>query len=548
MRQINFKKQACLSQKKLSLLTNGSITISVLGKSLSRLTTCYQNSYSHIYNSDDPIENYIIYSPDIFIKTEDTDFDTIDRLKDHENESEEKSLNNKFDNTCMNSTTISDDIRYSDKNSWDERLKSDVTNECLVGTDNIRLTGNSSIHPVYTNHSSSDQETKEYYIQIKESALKIELLKEKKKLDRSYVEAYNRCDLCVQVFKSANFLEKHYNKLHTSKPDFEKCSKCFQYVRKTSLKIHNTEHNKYYKCNLCNEELFNKNVLYSHLITTHDIKIKKTPVTKNPGSRPRLSKPLRDKPTAQGYRCPDCNKYFETSNMRYKHILKHHREGYRCTICGKAFVYKCNLKKHEQIHAGTIARAQCAQCGKFIRADLMYVHVQVHSQRESYECAVCDKRFVSRATYDNHLKYTKAHANDNSILRFQCDTCGKGFRSKGELRDHIHSQHLGKTQHKCPICDKLLSSRRSTTRHVKSVHHGLVETRKDKVCQICGKTFSSKKNLYEHQLIHSGDRPLSCNVCGVTFRQKACLYTHKKRVHKIFPKAKTLKPIDDIDN
>ncbi|CAG4947075.1 unnamed protein product [Colias eurytheme] len=546
-KQISFKKQACLSQKKLSLMTNGFIAINILGKSLSQLTKFHQNTCTHVFNSDDSTDNYIICSPDIFLKKE-ADFDTIDRLEDCENYSEKKSLNNQFDNTIINSTdeTISGDVRNVDIISSQDRIKIEDTNKCLNETDDIEE-DISTFHLISANLISSDKESKECYIQIKASEHEIESLKEKKKLNRSYIEAYNRCDLCVQVFRTANIVEKHYYKLHTNKPDFEKCSQCFQYFKTTRLKVHKNEHSKYYKCNLCNEDLFNKNVLYWHLMSFHGIKIKRTPVTKNPGSRPRLSKPLRDKPTALGYKCPQCSQYFESSNMRYKHILQQHREGHRCSKCGKAFLYKSNLKKHERVHAG-IPKEQCAQCGKFIRADVMYTHVQIHSERESYECALCDKKFVSRATYDNHLKYTKAHAKDKIILRFICDTCGKGFRSKVDIRDHIHSQHLGKTQHKCTICNKLFSTRSSIKRHVKTLHDGMPATPKNKVCQICGKTFGTNKSLYEHQLIHSGDRPLSCNVCGVTFRQNASLYTHKKRVHKIiFPKAKILKPIDYID-
>ncbi|KAI8431351.1 hypothetical protein MSG28_015891 [Choristoneura fumiferana] len=131
------------------------------------------------------------------------------------------------------------------------------------------------------------------------------------------------------------------------------------------------------------------------------------------------------------------------------------------------------------------------------------------------------------------------------MTRYKCNVCDKGYRSRGELRDHVNYQHIGQTQHKCPVCGKALATRRCITRHVRRAHHGVKEGPRDKICQQCGKAFRDKKGLREHEFIHTGERPLSCEVCGCTFRQSASLYTHKKRVHKIYPPRREVAVVGD---
>ncbi|XP_053545413.1 oocyte zinc finger protein XlCOF6.1-like [Bombina bombina] len=58
----------------------------------------------------------------------------------------------------------------------------------------------------------------------------------------------------------------------------------------------------------------------------------------------------------------------------------------------------------------------------------------------------------------------------------------------------------------------------------------LFETHKShmrNVCSECGKRFTRKSSLVNHQKTHSGERPFSCSECGKCFAEKSNLIKHQ---------------------
>lgn len=49
-------------------------------------------------------------------------------------------------------------------------------------------------------------------------------------------------------------------------------------------------------------------------------------------------------------------------------------------------------------------------------------------------------------------------------------------------------------------------------------------------CFVCGMTFATKPRLREHQMTHSGAKPIPCSFCGRIFYHKTSLQTHE-RIH-----------------
>ncbi|XP_022123375.2 zinc finger protein 2 [Pieris rapae] len=491
---IKFKRQLCKAKKWLDSVSSDHIAIEKPRNTLSQLSTYSENT--------NYIENFEVETQ---------------QLGDFVKVSEELPI-------------------YNSKAQLENNNISNTTKLVDIKTEDVKLEPNSI--PVI------NEENKEFYTIIKTHRNEIDLEKRKKLL---HINGNGiLCHVCVQKFKDNKSLRQHIQNTHTQRKNYLQCDGCNNYIKKSLFNEHNDDHNQYYRCQLCSEILFLKKLVKQHLKVVHkkepaEFYVRKTPFVKNPGSKPRLYPALKDVETSRGFACPECSEYFLTKRLRYNHIQKRHRKGFRCGVCFKVFSFKAHLNKHQLLHTKLVQdRKPCSKCGKSICLKSMATHMQHHAERSrELECVPCGKTFKSHATYDHHLKYTKAHATMD-IYKYKCDHCGKAYRSKVEVSDHIHYTHMGKTQHACPLCNKPVPTKKSIAHHMRKWHNSnKTDPAKKEMCQICGQMFGCKKILREHIMRHTGERPLSCKICGNTFRQKASLYTHKRLVHKIlFPKKK----------
>ncbi|XP_017519066.3 zinc finger protein 671 isoform X1 [Manis javanica] len=85
--------------------------------------------------------------------------------------------------------------------------------------------------------------------------------------------------------------------------------------------------------------------------------------------------------------------------------------------------------------------------------------------------------------------------------------------------------HTGQRRHKCSECGKVFTRRDTLTQHQR-VHTG----ERPYECSTCGKFFRQSCDLFKHETIHTGERPYKCSDCGKFFRQVSGLIEHR-RVH-----------------
>ena len=131
-----------------------------------------------------------------------------------------------------------------------------------------------------------------------------------------------------------------------------------------------------------------------------------------------------------------------------------------------------------------------------------------------YLCLTCKKYFELEKELDDHIN--EKHLND---VRKKCPFCEKRFNYQSEVRRHREMEHENEPRFFCQFCGYTFYSTQTLNNHVHSYHrqhinggYGPRMTDKEKVgglldfnCQLCQKSFNSKRSLTEHNRYHHKD-------------------------------------------
>uniref|UniRef100_A0A3Q3WK66 C2H2-type domain-containing protein n=1 Tax=Mola mola TaxID=94237 RepID=A0A3Q3WK66_MOLML len=104
------------------------------------------------------------------------------------------------------------------------------------------------------------------------------------------------------------------------------------------------------------------------------------------------------------------------------------------------------------------------------------------------------------------------------VRPFLCDTCGKGFTAKSVLLEH-QSIHSGEKHFTCATCGRSFRTSAHLLSHER-LHHG---AQKPFTCPLCEKTFYFKSKLREHQAA-----AFDCTACPKVFPSADALRVHQE--------------------
>ncbi|XP_013163463.1 PREDICTED: zinc finger protein 708-like [Papilio xuthus] len=314
-----------------------------------------------------------------------------------------------------------------------------------------------------------------------------------------------RCYDCVLGFNHKFKLDNHMKK-HEPEYGPEVCNICnIRCKHASALVAHKKRHQVKWRCSACGGAWSRASVAADHVSRAHHAA----------------------NPTHQ---CSLCTQHFPTLNKLRLH-MKQHSERVKCDQCDKTFVDRSAMRNHLFIHMGD-KEFSCPHCDKkFLFKRAMEVHRATHDPDARIYCYSCDLSFKNEMSYKQHMLYSLKHV-DPSRLKYACELCDKRFVKAKRLEEHHIAVHLKATPVKCtaPGCNFACSSRPVLRTHTRMLHRN-ARARRDHVCHLCGKTYTSKAALQGHLRAHSGERPLRCARCPAAFGYPAALYNHTRLVH-----------------
>lgn len=166
---------------------------------------------------------------------------------------------------------------------------------------------------------------------------------------------------------------------------------------------------------------------------------------------------------------------------------------------------------------------KCSCCKLYFATILEVEAHQLKEHEDKLVCSVCHKAFKEPDNLQAHFRYAhnKGVPSPKKYM-YMCPSCGKNFSSKVALSDHERSNCGRSPLYKCESCEKAFHSAGSLKTH-QTVHTGELPH----LCNYCGKGFRTVGQVKVHERRHNGDKPFKCEYCPKAFGYRESLLTHR---------------------
>ena len=131
------------------------------------------------------------------------------------------------------------------------------------------------------------------------------------------------------------------------------------------------------------------------------------------------------------------------------------------------------------------------------------------TQTSPYNCDQCGKTYKTH--YSLTIHYKGQHSHD---FKHVCPLCSKGYTQTKPFRAHM-SSHNKLAWSKCLNCNKEFMGHSSLSRHKQTCGKEVAAGRF--VCEVCAITFKSRQNLQAHNRGKHRDPLYQCDSCGKSF-------------------------------
>ena len=169
------------------------------------------------------------------------------------------------------------------------------------------------------------------------------------------------------------------------------------------------------------------------------------------GSSEKQIKTIKIEPNSDGqFVCKICGKIYKFKKAFLSHVEAHkisdqmdqymaNENLFECKICSKNFDIHRAMEYHSKVHDPTDKCFECKLCGKLLRVNRLQDHDEAHKsyvenedkKKKPFKCPSCPKRF---SCYANRLQHRKIH--DPNRESYECKVCSKTFVSQIGFKNH----------------------------------------------------------------------------------------------------------------
>lgn len=347
-----------------------------------------------------------------------------------------------------------------------------------------------------------------------------------------------KCPICEDICDNLSHLTAHLYKCHA---DFKqlRCLYChLKFKTSNQLKYHMIRHRK---------KSINCRSFYQNAENTAAPSVSRETFVEPPNDYDQTQSNIE----RNTYICTICQRSYFIKQSCSRHILSTHTRikelSLQCNNCLKIFQTQYALKEHTDAYIVTIEKPKiatsvenvnhphsmyCEQCNKtFVQRNHYEQHMKKHLRRtedpKQFTCEICGKSFqknyMLKYHMDNHMAIQLAQSNEPNKLQYQCYRCKRFSLTLNSLQRHMRRHEKNAL---CFICGMAFNKMYVLEAHLKT-HSNEMSFQ----CNVCHQSFKSKIGLDNHLTQHTGVRPFKCNICERSFGVHHHLKTHLNRTH-----------------
>ncbi|KAL5276146.1 hypothetical protein ACFFRR_001763 [Megaselia abdita] len=189
-----------------------------------------------------------------------------------------------------------------------------------------------------------------------------------------------------------------------------------------------------------------------------------------------------------------------------------------CDNCIEELVRTCNFIAKIQ-ESDKILRQELENSKNIIEISEEILITEGLVYETSYE--VLDQEIINEVTEVIPIPSPPTETDDPKEKMHKCLDCGKEFRRRDYLSNHIRFVHKKVRPFLCSKCPNVYANNLRLKEHFR-IHSG----ERPYKCEFCHLTFARNTTMIRHKLVHTGELPYQCKVCQKRFRQDSTLRGH----------------------